>query len=269
MTSFLDDIITYKKSFVRDCAERVPVRQLEQSPFFESPCLSLCQYLHRPAVSGVIAEIKRASPARGVLNESISIEALSMGYMRAGASALSILTDQRYFRGSGADLSSARVWNLCPILRKDFIIDEYQVLEAKSLGADVILLLACVLTPGHLKNLAALAGSLGMEVILEIHTEFELEASLCAEINIIGVNNRNLADLQVRIERSADLANRIPKEMTSISESGLRRPEDVAYLARIGFRGFLIGEAFMADRDPAAACARFIQEVQNLRKGTV
>jgi indole-3-glycerol phosphate synthase len=205
----------------------------------------LKKYLNRDDLRGVIAEIKRKSPSKGMLNEHISVEKLALGYMQAGASALSILTDQRFFGGTSKDLTTARRLNYCPILRKDFIVDEYQIIEAKSIGADVVLLIAAALTPQETKSLTGLAHSLGLEVLLEV--------------DLVGVNNRDLATFAVAIETSQRLAERIPESMTKISESGISSPEAVRRLREYGYKGFLIGEAFMQTASPDAACRAFVE----------
>jgi indole-3-glycerol phosphate synthase len=219
----------------------------------------LKKYLNRDDLRGVIAEIKRKSPSKGMLNEHISVEKLALGYMQAGASALSILTDQRFFGGTSKDLTTARRLNYCPILRKDFIVDEYQIIEAKSIGADVVLLIAAALTPQETKSLTGLAHSLGLEVLLEVHTEEEIDTHLTAEVDLVGVNNRDLATFAVAIETSQRLAERIPESMTKISESGISSPEAVRRLREYGYKGFLIGEAFMQTASPDAACRAFVE----------
>ncbi|HXC06316.1 MAG TPA: indole-3-glycerol phosphate synthase TrpC, partial [Bacteroidia bacterium] len=172
--NMLDTIIQHKQKEVQERKALYPVKFLEQSVHFTSPCVSFRKYLLRSDKEGIIAEIKRKSPSKGVINNYVSIEKTSIGYMMAGASALSILTDTKFFGGKNEDLTTARKYNYCPILRKDFMIDEYQVVEAKSIGADVILLLANVLSPARVKELAALARSFGMEVLLEVREEEEL-----------------------------------------------------------------------------------------------
>jgi indole-3-glycerol phosphate synthase len=184
--------------------------------------------------------------------------------MQAGASALSILTDTTFFGGKNEDLTLARKFNFCPILRKDFTIDEYQIMEAKSIGADVILLIAAVLSPGQIQALAAFAKSLQMEVLLEVHDKTELERSLTQEVDAIGVNNRNLKDFTVNINLSKELASSIPSEFVKVSESGISQAETVLELKSYGYQGFLMGETFMKNSRPEKACADFIEKVRNL-----
>jgi indole-3-glycerol phosphate synthase len=221
------------------------------------------RYLNRADKVGVIAEIKRRSPSKGAINEYVSVEKVSIGYMQAGASALSILTDTEFFGGTNEDLITARKFNYCPILRKDFTIDEYQIVEARSIGADAILLIAAVLDEKQIKNLAAFATSLGLEVLLEIHEFEELPGDL-ENVSIIGINNRNLKDFSVDVNRSFSIAEKLPAGIVKISESGLSEAETIVQLKRAGFKGFLIGETFMRESQPELACSEFIRKIQTL-----
>lgn len=258
----LSEIIANKKKEVSAAKELYPVKLLEKSSYFEGQPVSLRKYLHRPDKSGVIAEIKRKSPSKGIINAHVSVERTSIGYMQAGASGLSVLTDKEYFGGSSEDLKVARSFNFCPILRKDFIIDEYQVIEAKSIGADVILLIAACLTKQEIEKLGGLAQSLGMEVLLEVHNQKELEDSLTDKVNLIGVNNRDLKTFKTDIAVSKELANQIPDEFVKVSESGLSDPQVVKDLRKYGFSGFLIGETFMMNGRPEKAAKEFIRQLQ-------
>jgi indole-3-glycerol phosphate synthase len=257
MATILEKIIARKKQEVAERILRVPVTALENSDFFHRTCFSFSAALRQPGASGVIAEFKRRSPSKGIINGGATVGQVTQGYVNAGASALSILTDEPFFGGSNEDLTLARRLNGCPILRKDFTVGEYQVLEAKSIGADAILLIASVLSPAEVKRLAAFARSLGMEVLLEIHDETEL-GHCCENINAVGVNNRNLADFTVDVQRSFELADRIPNDFAKVSESGLSDPATVVALRAAGFNGFLIGENFMKQSQPEAACEEFI-----------
>lgn len=260
--TILEEIIAHKKKEVEEKKELYPVKLLERSVYFPGKAVSLKHYLSRKDKCGIIAEIKRKSPSKGVINPYISIERTSIGYMQAGAAALSILTDEKYFGGSNDDLTNARNFNFCPILRKDFIIDEYQILEAKSIGADVILLIAAALEPEKLKKLAIFARSLGLEVLMEVHNEMELKENLHPEIDIIGVNNRDLKTFEVSIQNSIRLADVIPSSFMKISESGISDPDTIIELRTFGFRGFLIGEYFMHRSRPEKQCAAFIQRIR-------
>jgi indole-3-glycerol phosphate synthase len=259
--TILEDIIAYKRKEIEERKALYPVKLLERSVYFKGKAVSLKHYLSRKDKCGIIAEIKRKSPSKGMINPYVSIERTSIGYMQAGAAALSVLTDEKYFGGSNDDLTVARNFNFCPILRKDFIIDEYQVLEAKSIGADVILLIAAALEPGNIRSLAAFARSLGMEVLMEIHNEAELKNNLHPEINIIGVNNRDLKTFEVSIRNSIRLADQIPSSFMKISESGISDPDAIIDLKKNGYQGFLIGEYFMQHSRPEKQCAAFIQKI--------
>jgi indole-3-glycerol phosphate synthase len=258
----LDEIVTNKRREVAERKELYPAKLLEKSVYFLTPCVALTAYLSRADKVGIIAEIKRRSPSKGVFKQALSVEELSIGYMQAGASALSVLTDTKYFGGTNDDLVTARRFNFCPILRKDFTVDEYQILEAKSLGADVVLLIAAVLSPSEVKQLASLADSLGMQSILEVHSEDEIETHLCPEVQVVGVNNRDLKTFKVDVETSLRVASKIPDSFTKISESGISDAETFRHLRQAGYRGFLIGEAFMATSNPHAACRKLINAVE-------
>ena len=264
----LQTILDHKQQEVAQRKELFPVKLLEKSPHMTAPVVSLCKYLHRPDLHGVIAELKRKSPSQGDIHPYLDVERVSIGYMQAGASALSVLTDQRFFGGKNEDLTLARQLNYCPILRKDFVIDEYQIIEARSIGADVVLLIAACLSPERIRQLAGLAKSLGLEVLLEVHNEAELDASLCDEVDLVGVNNRNLDTFQVDIATSLRLAERIPARFVKVAESGLSDPRQVIRLREAGFRGFLMGQHFMESARPEKACARFIDQLRELSHST-
>lgn len=263
--NILDNIIAHKKDEVAKNKELYPTKLLEQSTFFGAQSVSLCRYLKREDKVGVIAEIKRSSPSNGSINAYIDVEQLSIGYMQAGASALSVLTDAKYFGGSNQDLMTARKFNFCPILRKDFIIDEYQIVEAKSIGADAILLIAAVLDVQTTKNLAQFASELGLEVLLEVHSANELASHANPFVHAIGVNNRNLEDFSISIDTSEALSELIPPEFTKVSESGISSPETVSQLSQMGYDGFLIGTHFMRQTHPHLACDDFIKLIGVLR----
>lgn len=263
MNSILDKIIAHKRQEVAQKSELVPVKLLEQSIYFRTPVVSLSRYLTRPDKIGVIAEFKRKSPSKGDIHPYAQVEDVSIGYMQGGASALSVLTDFTFFGGKNADLQEARKFNFCPILRKDFIISEYQILEARSIGADAILLLASVLSAEEIRQYTAFSRSLGLEVLIEIHEEEHIDR-VSPDAQVIGVNNRDLRNFSVDTQRSIDLLPLLPSEMVPVSESGLSQPETVVDLKQAGFRGFLIGEAFMATDRPGQACRQFIQDVRRM-----
>lgn len=262
--NILDKILNTKKQEIASRQSLYPIRYLEQSQCMTAPCVSLTSYLTRSDLLGVIAEIKRASPSAGPLNTSSTIESISTGYMRAGASALSIVTDESYFCGSLQDIVVARASNYCPILRKDFILDEYQIIEARSAGADAILLIAKALTPTIVKRFAAFAHSLGMEVLLELHDEHELATYPLEEADVIGINARNLQTLQVDFDFVFTALDKLPSETITVAESGIRHPQDLVQFKRLGCNGFLIGESFMRTADPAESCRRFILQAKEM-----
>src|ERR1700744_6020262 len=237
--NILDTIIGHKRTEVAAQKAAVATATLEKSAFFWRAALSLKAALTDPASTGIIAELKRRSPSKGVINDRVKVEDVTRGYTEGGASCLSVLTDSVFFGGGDMDLQKAR-GNEVPILRKDFMIDEYQVLEAKSIGADVILLIAACLKPAEVKRLAALARSLGMEALLGIHGGDELD-HICEEPPLVGVNNRDLKTFTVDIERSIRLSKRIPSGKLLIAESGISRVETILQMKQAGFRGFLIG----------------------------
>lgn len=261
----LEKIVAHKRVEVEKKKERYPVKLLEDSIYFNTPTVSLSTYLQRSDKSGIIAEFKRRSPSKGDINPYASVEQVSIGYMQAGASALSVLTDEHFFGGKNADLTLARKFNFCPILRKDFIVSEYQIVEARSIGADAILLIAACLEKQELDRLAAFAKKLGLEVLVEIHGVEELD-KLSMHADVVGVNNRNLKTFEVNIGNSIALFDQLPKEMVKIAESGLNDPHAVVELKRAGFQGFLIGEYFMRDERPGDRCRAFIQRIDRLEK---
>jgi indole-3-glycerol phosphate synthase len=258
--NILDKIIEYKKSEVAQRKATVRVAELEQSVFFSRRPLSLRTFLTDPERTGIIAEFKRRSPSKGVINDHSGVVDVTRGYADGGASCLSVLTDEHFFGGSREDLVQARV-NTIPILRKDFVIDEYQIPEAKAMGADVILLIAACLTPAEVKRLAVYARSLGLEVLLEIHNEDELD-HICEETELVGVNNRDLKTFIVDVERSIRLKEKIPAGKILVAESGINRVDTIVHLRKAGFSGFLVGEHFMKEKDPATAFRGFAEELR-------
>jgi indole-3-glycerol phosphate synthase len=260
--NILDQIIEQKRKEVEERKGLYPVKLLEQSIYFPTKPVSLRKYIQRKDLSGVIAEYKRKSPSKGVINAYAPVERTTIGYMQAGASALSILTDKPFFGGSNEDLTTARKYNFCPILRKDFTIDEYQIVEAKSIGADAILLIAAVLDPARSKQLAAFAHSFGLEVLLEVHDEAELKQNLESGADLIGVNNRNLKTFDVSIDVSKQLAKMIPDDVVKVSESGISSPETIHDLRAHGYEGFLMGENFMKHGRPEKFAKEFITKIR-------
>ncbi len=260
----LEKIIAYKKTEVAEKSSFIPQKLLEKSIYFESKAVSMKKYLTNQEKSGIVAEFKRKSPSKGSINVIASVEKTSIGYMQAGAAALSILTDKEFFGGSNEDLIAARKFNFCPILRKDFIVSEYQIIEAKSIGADCILLIAAALDSQRLRELAVFAKSLGLEVLMEVHDEEELESHLNEHLDLVGVNNRSLKTFEVSLEASFGLVDKIPNQFVKISESGISAPETLIQLKKAGFDGFLIGENFMKSSRPHQAAYNFINEYKDL-----
>lgn len=259
----LQKIKNHKLKEVAQKKELYPAALLEKAVYFDTKPLSMVEYLKRSDKSGIIAEFKRQSPSKGPINPYATVEQVSIGYMQAGASGLSILTDTAFFGGKNEDLVEARKYNYCPILRKDFILDEYQIIEAKSIGADVILLIGDMLAKADVLRLSAFAKSLGLEVLMEVHDERPLDY-LNPNIDIVGVNNRDLTNFTVDTKTSERLATMIPNDFTKISESGISNPETVVNLKQFGFEGFLIGEYFMKNAHPEKACQDFIQQINQL-----
>ena len=260
--NILDEIIEFKRKEVEERKSLYPAKLLEKSIYFGTQPVSMKKYIQRKDLTGIIAEFKRKSPSKGIINAHASVERTSIGYMQAGASALSVLTDNNFLGGSNEDLMVARKFNFCPIIRKDFTIDDYQVIEAKSIGADAILLIAAVLVPKRSKELAALAHSLGLEVLLEVHDETELKANLEVGADMIGVNNRNLKTFEVSIEISKRLAPMIPDSVLKVSESGISAPDTIIELRKHGYQGFLMGENFMKHSRPDQAAMEFVDALK-------
>ncbi len=266
--NILDKIVEHKRKEVSLKKQLYPTKLLEQSIYYEGQCVSMKKYVTRPDKSGVIAEFKRRSPSKGEINAHAKVEKTTIGYMQAGASGLSILTDKEFFGGKSEDLETARRFNFCPILRKDFILEEYQIIEAKSIGADCILLIAAILNPDEIQQLSAFAHGLGLEVLMEVHDQAELQASVCDSLDLIGVNNRNLKTFETNIQTSIELAEMIPNEFVKISESGLSDPVAVMELKKYGYQGFLMGEHFMKASSPQKACKDFIDKLNFLSETT-
>jgi indole-3-glycerol phosphate synthase len=261
--TILDKIITRKTEEVAERKAQVLVKELEMKGYFAKTTNSLKTSLLNPASSGIISEFKRKSPSKGIINANVTPEDVTRGYVKAGAACLSVLTDIDFFGGSDDDFLRARKANPnTPMIRKDFMIDEYQIIESKSLGADVILLIAANLSPQRIKDLGKLTKELGMETLLEIHDEEELNRSLCEYIDVVGVNNRNLKNFaEQNVNASLELADKIPSNCIKISESCISQIETINILKSVGYKGFLIGETFMKTENPGNALAEFIGQL--------
>jgi indole-3-glycerol phosphate synthase len=252
--TILDTIIERKKEEIAFSKSKISVEQLKNSEFFDRKKFSLQESIQNK--TGIIAEFKRQSPSKGIINNTVSPLEVAKAYENFGASGISILTDKDFFGGSFEDIINVRKEISIPILRKDFMVDEYQFYEAKSMGADAVLLIAACLSPDQVQEFTALSHELGMEVLLEIHTEEEL-AHYHSEIDMVGINNRNLKDFKVDLQHSIQLKNKLPKNTVSVAESGIYSLEDFHYLKEKGFDGFLMGEYFMKNTDPAKAFEEF------------
>jgi indole-3-glycerol phosphate synthase len=259
--NILDKIVLRKKEEVAFAKQQVSIKELENNPTFGRTPYRFKDFLLADERTGIIAEFKKQSPSKGVINGNADVKIITQAYNVAGASALSVLTDTDFFGGKRDDLLQARSVNEIPILRKDFMIDEYQILEAKAWGADIILLIAAILTPQQIADYGKLAQSLGLNVLLEVHDLAELERSICTHLDAIGVNNRNLGNFTVNIQTSFDLADKIPADFLKISESAISHPQTIKDLKQVGFQGFLIGENFMKTENPGLAMESFVKEL--------
>lgn len=260
MKNLLDKIIETKRLQVSYEKTDIEFSEWERQPLFKREIFSLKSFLDDADKTGIIAEFKRKSPSKGVINDSSTIYEITKAYTEKGASGLSILTDKMFFGGWANDLKEAR-FNQIPILRKDFIIDEYQVVETKGIGADVILLIAACLSPGEVRKLSIFAKNIGLEVLLEIHNEEELE-HICEEVDFVGVNNRNLKTFEVDINTSLQLINKMPADKPAISESGISDVDTIVTLRQAGYKGFLIGENFMKEGNPGKAFEEFVNNLK-------
>lgn len=238
----------------------IPAKQLESSILFSRETVSLAKVL-RNSATGIIAEHKRRSPSKDTINQNTNVGQVAKGYEKAGVCGMSVLTDIKYFGGSLEDLILARASVKMPLLRKEFIISEYQILEAKSNGADVILLIAAILSKEEIKSFSELAKGLGLDVLLEVHNEAELHKSIMPSLDMLGVNNRNLKTFEVSLETSKALSKMIPDDFVKVSESGISSIEAIQELKHYGYQGFLIGENFMKTENPGKSAAEFIRKL--------
>lgn len=257
----LEEIVSHKLKEVSLRKKIISYKFLESSYFFRKKCFSLKNILDE-SKPGVIAEFKRRSPSKQIINNNLSIYEVSKTYETCGAIGMSVLTDLKFFGGSKEDLNVASFLTKIPILRKYFIIDEFQVIESKSFGADVILLIAAILNKNDIKKLSSLAKSLGLEVLLEIHDIKELNDYYLDNIDIIGVNNRNLKDFSIDINISKKISNKIPSGFKKISESGISDINVIRDLKNFGYSGFLIGEKFMMNHKKESI-SHFIKNINN------
>ncbi|MGV3657444.1 MAG: indole-3-glycerol phosphate synthase TrpC [Chitinophagaceae bacterium] len=257
--NILEKIIAQKRAQVAERKELVSVKELEQKPLFKSGTKSLKAFVKDEKRTGIIAEFKRRSPSKGIINDKAEVEEVVKAYAEGGASGISVLTDADFFGGNLSDLEKATFVDV-PLLRKDFTIDEYQLVEAKAYGASVILLIAACLSPKEVADLTNTAKGLGLEVLLELHDETEL-GHINSAVDLVGINNRNLKTFSVDLEQSVKLADQVGNSFIKIAESGISDVANIQYLKQYGFDGFLIGENFMKQQDPGAAFKTFAKSL--------
>ncbi len=262
--TILDQIVAYKYREVEECKSHYPANMLEKSIYFQKRPKSLRKALLREELFGIIAEFKRKSPSRGIMNESALPGKVCLEYLQAGSSAVSVLTDSEFFGGSSADLMNARKYIDCPVLRKDFIVDEYQIIEARSIGADAVLLITELHQAARLEQLHRFARSLEMEVLVEVHDKKNI-SRIPYDAQLIGINSRNLASFRVNLNHLAKLVHHLPPEVVKVAESGIKSAADYLNFKNEGFNAFLIGELFMNTPDPGKTCETFIKELKKLR----
>lgn len=258
--NILDKIVFDKRKEVDLKKALISTQQLESSQLFNRATISLSEKLKNSS-SGIIAEHKRRSPSKSIINNGLNVQDVATGYENAGVCGMSVLTDGKYFGGSLDDLIVARASCNLPLLRKEFIVDEYQIIEAKSYGADAILLIAAILTQEEIKQFSQLAKGLNLDVLLEVHNENELQKSIMPSLDMIGVNNRNLKTFEVSLDTSKTLSTKIPDEFVKVSESGISDIQSIQTLKTYGYQGFLIGENFMKTNNPGVNAKEFIKSL--------
>lgn len=259
MSDILNKILATKKTEVAASKLAVSLDQLQAQAEAQGEPRDFVGSIHKKIMANkaaVIAEIKKASPSKGVIREDFKPAEIAKSYEKSGAACLSVLTDEQYFQGSAAYLKQARAACKLPVLRKDFIIDEYQVFEARAMGADCILLIVAALELAQMQKLEALANELGMAVLVEVHDADELALALQLDTPLIGINNRNLRTFEVSLQTTLDLLKIMPEDRFVVTESGIFTPEDVKLMMDNQVQGFLVGEAFMRQDDPGAELAR-------------
>lgn len=257
----LTRIVNDKRKEVNLRKQLIPTKQLEQSVLFERETISLAKKL-KNSDTGIIAEHKRRSPSKQVINHDLNVFDVAKGYEEAGVCGMSVLTDGKYFGGSLDDLLTARANCNLPLLRKEFIIDQYQIIEAKAYGADAILLIAAILSKKEIKQFSEFAKSLNLDVLLEVHNEEELNKSIMPSLDLLGVNNRNLKTYKVSLEISKQLSTLIPNDFIKVSESGISSIEAIKILQPYGYKGFLIGENFMKTDNAGESAKQFIKKLK-------
>jgi indole-3-glycerol phosphate synthase len=259
--NILEKIVLHKRIEVAETKKSVSVDELKDKLFFNRTCYNLRESVLDLDKNGIIAEYKRASPSKGIINEHANVSEVAKAYEENHVSAISVLTDSEFFKGSLDDLVAVREAVQIPVLRKEFIVDPFQITEAKAYGADIILLIAACLSSKEIKEFSAYAKKLGLNVLLEIHNGEELKDNKFDTIDAVGVNNRNLKDFSVSLEHSRELANLIPVQYIKVSESGISDPDTIKLLKNEGYQAFLIGENFMKTEDPAQAIQNFVKNI--------
>lgn len=259
--NILDTIKAQKLKEVASLKEQFSTSFLEEQPFFNAATHSLKKAIESSVTGGIIAEFKRKSPAKGNINLDANVVEVTQGYANATVSGLSVLTDVNFFGARTNDFELVRKNNTIPMLRKDFIVDEYQIIQSKAMGTDVILLIAKILTKKQLQSYTNLAHELGLEVFLETQNEEEILDNLDLNFDLIGINNRNLNSFEVSVENSIKLAQLLPKSSIKIAESGINSLETIQLLQANGFHGFLIGEYFMREENPSEKCRNLIRQL--------
>lgn len=257
----LTQIVANTKKELQTRKQNCSVKELEKTANYKKNRISLSQAIRDKSGTAIIAEIKFKSPSSGKLHDKIEPAKIGLGYQTAGATAISVLTDEKYFSGKTEYLTKTREVTEIPILRKDFILEEYQIVEARAIGADAILLLAAILKPKELLRLARFANAIGLETLLEIHDE-QLADYLTPAINLVGINNRNLKTFEVNIKNSLKLVEQIPANYCKLSESGLSSADTIKKLVQAKFDGFLIGETFMKSDNPAKSLEKLLSELK-------
>ena len=245
----LDEIVAYKRMEVADLKKRKPLAQVEQGLKGRPPVRGFAAAIRRPGKLSLIAEIKRASPSAGAIRPDADVREIAEAYAEAGVQAISVLTDARFFSGALKDLTQVREKVKVPVLRKDFLIDEYQVVEAAGAGADAVLLIAAILPGPLLKRLLGLADDLSLDALVEVHAEKELDEALEAGARVVGINNRDLATFTVDLKTTERLSPQVPPDRIRVSESGIRSRSDVESIQSHGVDAILVGEELMASLD--------------------
>lgn len=259
--TILDRIVLDIKEKIAICKSKVSIEELKAIPLFSRQTISFKKSLTAPGSSGVIAEFKRRSPSKGIINGEADVKEVVLGYEQGGAAAVSVLTNETFFGGCNEYLTAARSVLSIPILRKEFIVDPYQIYEARAIGADFILLIAEILTKSEIKEFTDLAHSIGLEVLMELHDEDQV-CKIIPELDAVGINNRDLKTFTVDIDRSIRMAQSLPATTITVAESGLTDPETAITMRKAGFKGFLVGEQFMKQDNPAEGCKSFCNSLK-------